>query len=602
MLRSSFRILLALLFVGIVVLKTAIAETSRPNVILVMTDDQGYGDLACHGNKVIKTPALDKLHAESVRLTNYHVDPTCSPTRSALMTGRYSSRTGVWHTIMGRSMLHPEEYTLGELFAANGYRTGAFGKWHLGDNYPLRAQDQGFHEVLMHGGGGVGQTPDYWGNDYFDDTYWHNGKPTKYKGYCTDVFFDGALKFIKENKSKPFFVYLPTNAAHGPFLVAKKYSDPYKKMGVPSPRAEFYGMITNIDENMARLRKKLKEWGLAENTILIFTTDNGTAAGMRGAGRRRRGKKKRTVKKPTNERERHIYLGYNAGMRGQKGSEYDGGHRVPFFVHWPKGGLTTGRDVGVIAAHIDVMPTLASMCKLTMPTRRHIDGIDLSMQFHGIAEESWPNRTLFVHSQRVEFPQKWRKAAVMTDRWRLVANGDKRELFDMKADPGQKTDVKKQHPKVFKKLQADYEKWYASVGTRFKDYVRIHLGNVKENPVRLTCHDWHTNNKAVPWHQGMIKRDLRANGFWAVKVERSGPYEITLRVRPEHDKGELRGGTARLQIGKVDASKKIPDRANSVTFKVNLTAGDARLRTAFEEANGRKRGAYFVEVKYLGKN
>ena len=154
-------------------------DTPRPNVILIMTDDQGYGDLGCHGNKILKTPALDRLHANSVRLTNYHVDPTCSPTRSALLTGRYSSRTGVWHTIMGRSMMHTDEVTLAEVFGAGGYRTGCFGKWHLGDNYPLRPQDQGFHEVLVHGGGGVGQTPDFFGNDYFDDTYWHNGQVAK---------------------------------------------------------------------------------------------------------------------------------------------------------------------------------------------------------------------------------------------------------------------------------------------------------------------------------------------------------------------------------------------------------------------------------------
>ena len=252
--------------------------TGRPNIVIILTDDQGYGDVACLGNKEIKTPAMDRLYADSVRLTNFHVDPTCSPTRSALMTGRYSSRTGVWHTIMGRSIMHPDEVTIAEIFAQGGYRTGCFGKWHLGDNFPCRPQDQGFHEVLVNGGGGVTQTPDYWGNDYFDDTYWHNGKPTKQTGYCTDVFFNGAMRFIEKNKNRPFFCYIPTNAAHGPFLVAKKYSEPYKKMGIASPRAEFYGMITNIDENLARLRKKLKSLGLEENTILIFMTDNGTAA------------------------------------------------------------------------------------------------------------------------------------------------------------------------------------------------------------------------------------------------------------------------------------------------------------------------------------
>jgi len=561
-----------------------------------MTDDQGYGDLGCHGNKVIKTPALDKLHSESVRLTNYHVDPTCSPTRSALLTGRYSSRTGVWHTIMGRSLMHPDEYTVAELFAANGYATGCFGKWHLGDNAPCRPQDQGFHEVLIHGGGGVGQTPDYWGNDYFDDTYWHNGETKQFEGYCTDVFFDGALTFIEANKNRPFFCYIPTNAAHGPFNVAKKYSEPYKKLGVPSPRAEFYGMITNIDENMARLRKRLKTLGLEENTILIFTTDNGTAAGTRRGRRRKPNKKDAPEQSP---RAQQIRSGFNAGLRGTKGSEYDGGHRVPFFIRWPKGGITGGRDVHHITAHIDVLPTLAELCGIKVPARLKIDGASLVTPLKGEFSEPWPQRTLFVHSQRVETPQKWRKAAVMTDRWRLVTGGNRRELFDMTNDPGQKKDVKSEHPEVFKRLSSAYETWYADIGDRFDDYVRITLGSKHENPARLTCHDWHTNNKRVPWHQGHIRRDARANGFWAVQVSRDGTFEITLRTRPAHVNAAIPPGTARLKIGDVEKTKPIEKGNTAVTFRVNLKAGKTRLQTWLSEKDGRQRGAYFVNVRFV---
>ena len=186
------------------------AEARRPNVVFVLTDDQGYGELGCHGNPIIQTPNLDKLHSQSVRLTNYHVDPTCSPTRSALMTGRYSSRVGVWHTVMGRSLLRRDEVTLADVFADNGYRTGIFGKWHLGDNYPYRPQDRGFQEVLTLGGGAISNTPDFWGNNYFDDMLRHNGKLEKCKGYCTDVFFNAALQFIETNRDRPFFAYIPT--------------------------------------------------------------------------------------------------------------------------------------------------------------------------------------------------------------------------------------------------------------------------------------------------------------------------------------------------------------------------------------------------------
>ncbi len=547
------------------------AVKKHPRVILVMTDDQGYGDLHCHGNQQIKTPFLDKLYRESIRLTNYHVDPTCSPTRSALMTGRYSSRTGVWHTIMGRSLMAPDETTIAEVFAAAGYRTAIFGKWHLGDNYPCRPQDQGFQTAVVCGGGGVTKAHDYWGNDYFDDTYYFNGVPTAFTGYCTDVWFDLAIRFIRANKDKPFFLYLPTNAAHAPYFVSKRYSEPYHRQGIPSPRAEFYGMITNIDENMARLQRCLEELGIADEVILIFTTDNGTSAGsFRG--------------------------GFNAGMRGHKGSEYDGGHRVPFFIRWPAGGIGGGKDVPQLTAHIDVLPTLAELCNVPLPKGLDLDGKSLVPLLKGTGQ--WTPRTLVVHSQRVEFPEKWRKCAVMTDRWRLV-NG--KELYDMKKDPGQRTNVAPENPEVVKRLRTAYEHWWKHISDRFDDYVRIVLGAPEENPTTLICHDWHTNNGKVPWNQGAIRRDLRANGFWAVRVARDGRYRFTLRVRPKGVPHELDPGTARLKIGEVELSKNISKGMREVVFETDLKAGDDKLQTWLVSTDGKSRGAYFVEVERLEK-
>ena len=270
--------ILGLIYVSSV--SVALGAASQPNIILIMTDDQGYGDVGALGNTMIRTPNLDKLAGESVRLTNFHVDPTCAPTRAALMTGKYSSRTGVWDTFGGRSIVARDETMMPKLLADAGYATGMFGKWHLGDNYPFRPEDKGFQHVVQHGGGGVGQTPDYWGNNYFDDTYWVNGTLTKFKGYVTDVWFDEALQFIEKNSKQPFFAYIATNAPHGPFFVDEKYSNPYADKGVVSPMAEFYGMIENIDENMGRLDAKLTELGLHENTVVIFMTDNGTAAGV----------------------------------------------------------------------------------------------------------------------------------------------------------------------------------------------------------------------------------------------------------------------------------------------------------------------------------
>jgi arylsulfatase A-like enzyme len=549
------------------------AQRKQPNVVLVMTDDQGYGDLGCHGNEVIVTPNLDELYAQSVRLTDFHVDPTCSPTRSALMTGHYSSRTGVWHTIMGRSLLGKDEVTMADVFSSSGYSTAIFGKWHLGDNYPCRPQDRGFQEVLNHGGGGVGQGPDYWGNDYFDDTYFHNGKEKKFKGYCTDIWFDGALRFIEANKDRPFFCYVPTNAPHGPYNVADKYSKPYRDKGVPARQAAFYGMITNIDENMGRLVRRLKELGLEDNTILIFMTDNGTSGSHAG------------------------------GMRGKKGSEYEGGHRVPFFARWPGGGLKGPGDIDRLSAHIDVLPTLIELCGLKRPQGVKFDGASLAPLLKGKAG-SWPDRTLLVHSQRIEHPEKWRKSAVMTERWRLI-NG--KELYDIKADPAQKNNVADAKPGVVEELRRVYEKWWADLSEGFDDYCEIIIGSDKQNPTRLMSHDWHSPNPA--WSQGAVRGGSKANGFWAVEVEQDGTYEFALRRWPvEVDKPinaavgrgkAINATTARLKIANVDQSKPVAADATEVRFRVKLKAGKTRLETWFTDDKGASRGAYYAYVKRL---
>ena len=549
----------------------------RPNVVLVITDDQGYGDVGVHGNTMIQTPYLDKLYAESVRLTDFHVDPTCSPTRSALMSGRYSTRTGVWHTIMGRSLMSPGEVTLAELFKAGGYRTGMFGKWHLGDNFPCRPQDQGFDLAFYHGGGGVGQGPDYWGNDYFDDTYFRNGTPEKVTGYCTDVWFRDALRFIDENRERPFFVYLSTNAPHGPYLVDEKYSKPYVEKGVPKTMAQFYGMITSIDENMGRLTAKLDAWGLADNTILIFMTDNGSAAGV---GPRRN--------------ERGTWRGFNAGMRAGKGSEYDGGHRVPVFVRWPEGKIGGGRDVDQLTAHVDVAPTLADLCDLTRPDGPKPDGASLAPLLRGDTT-SLRDRTLFVHSQRIPDPEKWRKCAVMTERWRLV-NG--KELYDIKADPGQKSDVAADHADVVQRLRGKYDGWWKSLSVVFDDFVWIGIGSDAEPVTRLVPHDWIPPDQSQsPWNQGHIRSGLVANGYWMIEVTRPGDYEFELRRWPNHVDESIEATKARLTIGDVDVSQSVPAGATKTTFTVGLQAGKTRLQTWLTKPGGRERGAYFVYIR-----
>ncbi len=568
------------------------AAADRPNVVIVITDDQGHGDLSCHGNPVLKTPRIDELFRESIRLTDYHVAPTCSPTRSAFLTGHWTNRTGVWHTIMGRSMLRENEVTMGQVFKDAGYATGMFGKWHLGDNFPFRPEDRGYTEVMRHGGGGVGQTPDYWDNAYFDGAYWNNGEPEKVKGFCTDVFFDYAKRFIKKQKAagKPFLAYIATNAPHGPMHSPPEFSKPYSKLNVGL--ANFFGMIANIDHNVGQLREFLDDEGLTDNTIFVFTTDNGTSSGANV---------------------------FNSQMRGRKGSEYDGGHRVPFFVHWPQGGLVGGRDVTPITAHVDVLPTLIDLCNVAPPKSVKFDGVSIAPLLPG-KKVRWPDRILVTDSQRVKDPIKWRKSAVMTSRWRLV-NG--KQLFDIKADPGQKTDISADHPAVVERLTDFYDAWWDELLPTFSQATAIYLGHSGENPARLTSHDWITTG-STPWNQSHIRRGLNGaanTGFWNVKVVEDGEYEVRLRRWPaEADlaiAAPLKPGpavpgtrafrttpgkqlaltTATLQIGDVSATAKVEPGAKEVRMRVKLKAGATRLTASFQTASGEVFGAYYAYVE-----
>ena len=556
------------------------AAQRQPNVILVITDDQGYGDVGAHGNEMINTPHMDALHAQSVRLTDFHVDPTCSPTRAALMSGRYSTRTGVWHTIMGRSLMDPSERTLAEVLRDGGYDTGMFGKWHLGENAPLRPEDQGFDTVVRHGGGGVGQGPDWWGNDYFDDTYWRDGVPEAFEGYCTDVWFDEALAFIEAEREAPFFCYLSTNAPHGPLFVDERWSAPYVEQGVAPNQAKFYGMIENIDWNLGRLLARLDELELAEDTLLVFMTDNGTAEGRVNAGRVAQGK----------------WGGFAAGMRGNKGSEYEGGHRVPCFLRWPGGGIGGGRDEGLLCAHIDLLPTIAQLCGVDPGAGPPLDGISLAARLRS-PEAPSPVRTLFVHSQRLAEVLQWRKCAVMTEQWRLV-NGT--ELYDIVADPGQSTDLASEEPELVGALRAAYEGWWASLSPAFEHDVRIHLGDPREPVAQLHPHDWQVGQqRECSWHQNHVRNGHMGQGSWYVEVQRAGRYEFELRRWPRHVDEPLEATAARVAVGPVEDAREVSAHESAARFVLELEAGPTTVQTWLSLEDGSERGAYFVYVRAL---
>jgi len=563
-----------MLFAGVALLAVAAAHgaAKKPNVILIMTDDQGFGDMHCNGNPYLETPNTDKLYNEGVRLTNFHVDPTSSPTRSSLMTGRYSSRTGVWHTLQGRSIMDAEEITMAQIFRENGYRTGIFGKWHLGDSYPYHPMYRGFDECVTYGGGGVGQNPDYWRNDYFSDMYMHNGMMKHYEGYCTDVWFSEAMRFIAENQEKPFFCYIPTNAPHFPYFVAERYAAPYRRVGMSDQRARFSGMITNIDENLGKLRDKLYQLGIEENTILIFMSDNGSGFMTRDD------------------------FFYNAGMRGGKGSVYEGGHRVAFFIHYKDGKLTGGRDVNQLAAHFDLLPTLSAICGLEINHKIDLDGIDISAQLQGKANAI--PRTLFVHQQRVDIPVKYKNYCVMDALWRLVGNGDKCELYNLAADPGQQNDLAKSESARLKAMREAYEKWWEHISGRFGNYSEIYLGALEEPVSWLTCHDWHSDAQLRTWDQDVIRAKEHGNGYWTVKVVRSGVYTFTLRTYPYEEDTCMGVDRVKMAIGDENWEATCFPGASQVTLTANLKVGSYRMQTWMYEPKGKEYGAPYVYVQY----
>ena len=432
-------VLLVLLAVSI---STALAAERplRPNVVIVMPDDIGYGDFSCNGSPIVRTPNVDFLARQSVRFTDFHVSPTCAPTRAALMTGRHEFRSGVTHTIYERERLSLKATTLAQALKSAGYTTGIFGKWHLGDEPAYQPDRRGFDEVYIHGGGGIGQTfpgscGDAPGNMYQDPAILHNGTFEKTEGYCTDLFFGQALKWIdaQRHENAPFFAYITPNAAHSPLQCPDEYAQRYAGR-VAADVAKFYGMIENIDDNVGRLLRALNDWGLEDNTLVVFLTDNGGTLGTQI---------------------------FNAGMRGAKVTPYQGGTRVPSFWRWPAG-FRGGIDVPVLTAHIDVFPTLAEIVQIRLDGSPGTQSEGRSLwPLLKDPQTSWPERTLVSHVGRWPRGQaaaaKHQNCSIRDARFTLVNNG---ELFDLKNDPGETKNVIADHSDEVAKLRAAYDRWW----------------------------------------------------------------------------------------------------------------------------------------------
>ena len=528
----------------------AVRGDARPNIILVVTDDQGYGDLGIHGNREISTPNLDAFAHESLEMTRFYVEPVCSPTRASLLTGRYHMRTGVLATSRGGARIFGDEETIAGVLGKNGYRTAISGKWHLGDNAPSRPQDQGFQYVLVHRSGGIGQIPD--ANATYDrPILWRNGRREVAEGYCTDLFFETAIQFIKDNSKHPFFLYLPTNVPHTPLSVDEKYWKPFADAGLPEKTAKLYGMMKNLDNNFGQLLKTLSDNGLSEDSIVIFMSDNGPTSGR-----------------------------YNSGLRGSKGSVYEGGIRVPFLVRWPKH-ITAGSSLDRVAAHIDLLPTLTDAAGVNLSTRKSIDGVSLLELWTGnIEPKLWPLRNIYIQTDKRILQNRYLNAAVINQRHKWVSHAGisnvdhldetKAELYDLTSDPGESQNIASVSPKISRELATGYEAWFDEM-QRDREFAigPIDIGGELENPTYL-CRYQDAQN---------LTGHSRTDG-WQVHVRRTDRYRLTLQW-PDHDGGSM-------VVSWQEKHAAYPLGKNERSTEVTLGAGKGLLEIRFQTPTGRK--------------
>lgn len=571
---------------GLSIHNPSFGQVKRPNVVMIITDDQGYGDLGFHGNPNIQTPVLDKFAEESIRFNNFYVSPVCAPTRSSLMTGRYSLRTGVRDTYNGGAIMHTDEITIAEMLKQANYHTGIFGKWHLGDNYPSRPMDQGFDESVIHLSGGMGQVGDFTtyfqGNrSYFDPVLWHNGNQQAYSGYCSDIFTDEALKFIENSQNDPFFCYLSFNAPHTPLQVPDKYYEMYQNSdptaGFDSGNQPFpemndkdiedarrvYAMVTNIDDNVGRLLKKLDDLKLTDNTVVIFLTDNG----------------------PQQRR-------YVGGMRGRKGDVYRGGVRVPLFIRIPA--LSdTAQEIETSTAHIDMLPTIASICSVTAPVDRVLDGKNLMPLMMGVPVD-WEPRPLFFNWTR-KYPELYNNVALQKGRFKLVGHTNYNaplenfELFDLEKDPYELENIVRENKSQAEELKAELDKiFYELINSKhLTDPPRILVGTEYENPVTLNRND--AQGQRGIWAQEQIY------GFWKVKIK-EGHYNIKFKfITPLEGDGRMILETSTL-IHQMNVSNPDSDILEMKNVHLPDLVGDLR---PFYASKSKNIFPFWVEMKRI---
>lgn len=562
---------------------------SRPNVIIVLSDDQGYGDFSCHGNPVLKTPALDKLYRESVRFSNFHVSPLCTPTRGQLMTGMDAMRNGAATVLTGRNMLNRDLPVMPEIFAENGYATGIFGKWHLGDNYPDRPMDKGFEKSVWHKGWGLQSEIEY-DNDYYETRYLDSLETRLSGTYCTNLWFEQAMAWMDNMsaKGRPFFTYLALNAPHGPFYSPAQDYAFYRDQVADSTTALFLGMIRNIDRNMGRLDEWLEKTGLKDNTVVMYMTDNGGTGGVNL---------------------------YNAGMRDKKGSNYEGGHRAACFIRWPGNRLGAPRTIPAETQVQDILPTLQELLPLSTDREAAYDGRSLVPVL--LSGDMLEDRTFVVQHGGQVRPEKYFSCVVWKS-WRLVGED---ELYNIEQDPGQQNNVVTQFPDVAERMREYYEVWWRGVEENVDRYLPHIIDSERQNPVVLNASNWTEGAINSQWR--IAKGDGSARGgVIPIEVVAEGRYRIALSRWPFHMRRDMTlpgpqtnvGGTV-IRTGRgfpieygcfsIDGRepvlvKKETSNACEIVYEVELPSGEMLFRGWFKNKAFKDiLGAYYVQIEKI---
>lgn len=576
-----------LLVFFLTIMSLYIQAAERPNIVIMMTDDQGYGDLGLHGNTHLKTPNIESIAHDGLEMTQFLSYPNCSATRAGLLTGRYPYRTGVVAVTQTDHFMNTSEVTLAEILKDNGYRTGIFGKWHLGDNYPMRPTDQGFEEALVHKAGGIGQAAGPEGNTYFDPILEHNNTSKKYKGYCDDIFTNAAIDFIEKKSDKPFFTYLATNLPHFPLQVPDHLAEPYRKKGLHEDNALTFGMIDSIDYNVGRVLDRLKALGLDDNTLVIFLSDNG----------------------PRNRRTKNdTYPGrWMANLRGTKTSVYDGGIRVPFFVKLP-GKIQPKKQTKTMASMIDILPTILDLTEISAPKGVKIDGKSLLPLWLDGSDEKLKDRTYFTQLHYGDEPFKYMHFAARTQTYKLISPHDyphgihlnkqtdedlekvlnNLELYDISVDPSERINLAAKNPEIVDKLLEQYEEWFYEVTEErdSKGIQRIILGTNKQPSVSLSRFDW-TGPRALYDYSNSL-------GHWLVKTH-EGLYTINVKLPKANN-----DGIAHFKYNGIHIKQNIKKGQSTLTFnKVKLPAGTGNFHVFFKTDKRLTSGPSFVDVERL---